>query len=79
MHFRQKWNPIKNMELKRKLNPFVAEPSDKKKKIAKDESKGKQYREKSQQFLKSIAQKVSERQEADIAYTKDILKKTKAF
>lgn len=79
MHFRQKWNPIKNMELKRKLNPFVAEASDKKKKIAKDESKGKQYREKSQQFLKSIAHKVSERQEADIAYTKDILKKTKAF
>lgn len=47
MHFRQKWNPLKNKELMQKLNPFDNETAEKKKKIVKDTSKGKQYREKS--------------------------------
>ena len=79
LHFRQKWNPLKNKELMQRLNPFSAEQADKKKKIVKDASKGKQYREKSQQFLRSIADKVADKQNSDITYTKDILKKTKVY
>lgn len=47
MHFRQKWNPLKNKELMQKLNPYDSEAAEKKKKIVKDSSKSKQYREKS--------------------------------
>ena len=40
-HYRQKWNPLKNSELMEKLNPFVKEAQKLKKKIVKDQSKGK--------------------------------------
>ena len=79
MHFRQKWNPMKNPELMSKLNPYAKDACEKKKKIVKDQSKTKWFREKSQQFLKSVAQEVLEKQDADINYTKEIVKKTKVY
>lgn len=41
MHYRQKWNPLKNPELMSKLNPYAKDACDKKKKIIKDQTKTK--------------------------------------